>query len=536
MVAADNARRVPAARDRRMDIRDMIRVAAAAGFRGNDLITAVAVALAESGGNMDAVGDTRLANKTWGPSVGLWQIRTLNAQKGKGSTRDIDHVAEAFANAQSAFALYQGRKTRKQSAFSDWTMFKNGGYKKYLDQVRAAMASVGGEGTVVNEVNQRLAAGTPIYYGGPPSTAAGGGIPRPGESGFRAEYGGPPAATAPAAPAPAPSPPPAGGGGINLGAGGAADSAFGGGGGFVTNPATSPPPGTNLTGAALDDYIRQHYGAMAWALDNPEIGPILRKAAHEGWDPRGGLLQSAIEATTWWKTHNATMRQIGALKASDPAEYARHIDTTAAALRDKAAQLGIPLTIDRSREIAQRSVDLGWDDNETNDALAAEFHYDPKVALRGQASQMAAAFRQQSRAFGVPITDGLAGGWVEGIIRGSMTEDDVTNYFQNQAKSRYPWMAKDIDAGVTPMDWFSPYISDAARLLERNPTEFDLNDPLILAAAQQVDPRTGERHPMSLYEYQNYLRSRPEWDRTHNARQEAAQFVGFLEQNMGLRV
>ena len=47
------------------------RLAYDAGFRGRDLEVAVAVALAESGGEPKARGDAGLQDRTWGPSVGL---------------------------------------------------------------------------------------------------------------------------------------------------------------------------------------------------------------------------------------------------------------------------------------------------------------------------------------------------------------------------------------------------------------------------------------------------------------------------------
>lgn len=49
-----------------------------AGFRGQSLGVAIAVAGGESSYNPGAVGDRTLQNEKWGPSVGMWQVRTLN--------------------------------------------------------------------------------------------------------------------------------------------------------------------------------------------------------------------------------------------------------------------------------------------------------------------------------------------------------------------------------------------------------------------------------------------------------------------------
>src|SRR6266496_1482726 len=47
------------------------------GFTGQDRVIGVAVVLAESGGRTDASGDVHLQDGKWGPSIGLFQIRSL---------------------------------------------------------------------------------------------------------------------------------------------------------------------------------------------------------------------------------------------------------------------------------------------------------------------------------------------------------------------------------------------------------------------------------------------------------------------------
>src|SRR4051794_12948412 len=82
---------------------EIARVAYDAGFRGDNLKVAVAVALAESGGRPDAKGDVGLQSPKWGPSIGLWQIRSLNAEKGTGGQRDEQANLDPATNARHAF-------------------------------------------------------------------------------------------------------------------------------------------------------------------------------------------------------------------------------------------------------------------------------------------------------------------------------------------------------------------------------------------------------------------------------------------------
>jgi hypothetical protein len=82
-------------------------VAAGLGDPGK-VATAVAVATAESGLNPTKKGDVALENATWGPSVGLWQVRSLKAEKGKGTTRDETKLTDPAFNAKAMAEISKG--------------------------------------------------------------------------------------------------------------------------------------------------------------------------------------------------------------------------------------------------------------------------------------------------------------------------------------------------------------------------------------------------------------------------------------------
>lgn len=90
--------------------------------------TAAAVAYAESSGNPGAMGDIKLQTSTWGPSVGLWQIRSLNAQRGRGGQRDAGANTDPLTNARNAVAI-----SNNGTNFGPWSTFKSGAYRRYLN-------------------------------------------------------------------------------------------------------------------------------------------------------------------------------------------------------------------------------------------------------------------------------------------------------------------------------------------------------------------------------------------------------------------
>jgi hypothetical protein len=103
--------------------------AQSAGFSGNDLDTAVAVAMAESSGNPMVYNPETAAGTPDGEgSYGLWQIY-LHA-----------HPEFAFANlydpqinANAAYAIYSAA-----GGFSPWSTYNSGAYQAYLAPAAAA--------------------------------------------------------------------------------------------------------------------------------------------------------------------------------------------------------------------------------------------------------------------------------------------------------------------------------------------------------------------------------------------------------------
>ncbi|KAA9148161.1 transglycosylase SLT domain-containing protein [Amycolatopsis acidicola] len=107
-----------------------------AGFRGDALTTAVAVAMAESGGNTKAHNATPPDN-----SYGLWQVNMLG---GLGPARrkeyGIDSNSELFDADENAKAAYKISGHGK--SFGPWSTYTNGAYKKHLTEARKAAKEV----------------------------------------------------------------------------------------------------------------------------------------------------------------------------------------------------------------------------------------------------------------------------------------------------------------------------------------------------------------------------------------------------------
>jgi len=106
------------------------------GLSHDQAVTATAIAMAESGLDPAAVGDVSLQDAKWGPSIGLWQIRSLKAQNGTGGVRDASRLRDPAFNARSMAAISSGG-----AHWSPWSTYNNGAYRAHLPTVHAAVGA-----------------------------------------------------------------------------------------------------------------------------------------------------------------------------------------------------------------------------------------------------------------------------------------------------------------------------------------------------------------------------------------------------------
>lgn len=103
-----------------------------AGFSGNDLVTAVAVALAESGGDSKAYNPEVAAGAPIGKgSYGLWQIY-LHAHPEFAN----DDLYDPQVNADDAYEIY----AKAGNSFQPWSTFKNGAYQAHLTVAQSSIS------------------------------------------------------------------------------------------------------------------------------------------------------------------------------------------------------------------------------------------------------------------------------------------------------------------------------------------------------------------------------------------------------------
>lgn len=114
----------------------------AAGFSPGAAAEMVAIAIAESGLNPTIEGDQALTNATYGTSVGLFQVRTVRAETGKGTDRDRSALlASPARQAQAAYEISHGGKD-----FRPWSTWLHGTAQAQLGKVYKSLGASGVSG------------------------------------------------------------------------------------------------------------------------------------------------------------------------------------------------------------------------------------------------------------------------------------------------------------------------------------------------------------------------------------------------------
>ena len=118
------------------------RVAYAAGFRDQTLVLAIAIAGAESAWEPSRIGDEHLVNVKWGPSLGLWQIRSLKPKYlHLEPVRDGRKLLDPQFNADAAYQISSGGVN-----WTPWSAYTNNTYADFIDEATTVVQILNSEG------------------------------------------------------------------------------------------------------------------------------------------------------------------------------------------------------------------------------------------------------------------------------------------------------------------------------------------------------------------------------------------------------
>lgn len=250
------------------------------------------------------------------------------------------------------------------------------------------------------------------------------------------------------------------------------------------------------------EVVAAEFGWAAAFLEDPELGPLLQKAAKEGWTE--AKLQTELMKTKWWKNSDNAQRAWAKLEAQGDGESNRQVNQKADEVREIAAQLGGMLTDSQLIDVSTAVLRFGFNAQQTMRMVANELlrGSDPASILRtGIVGQ---SVRQIARQMGLPMSNETLDEYSRKIATGTALLSDFENYARRQAKSLYPSLEADLDRGLSVDAIADPYRQYAANLLGISPTSIDFADPKWNIALNYADEKG--RRAMTLQEWGDRLR------------------------------
>lgn len=280
------------------------------------------------------------------------------------------------------------------------------------------------------------------------------------------------------------------------------------------------------------EELAANYGwAYGFLTSQPELKGIFEQAVAENW--QAPKFKAALENTNWWKNTSQKAREAQVLQATDPATFSAQVNAMTMKVRQVANEIGAILPEGMMSKIGEDALRFGMEDAELQYTLAKYIDFTKEGTLGGQAGMAEIRLRQLARANGVDISNQTIKNYAQGIAMGTASMEEAEASVRNMAKSMFPTYAEQIDGGANMMDVASPYMQLAANELEIAPSQMDLFNPIVKQGLNGLNT-DGQPHGMSITDFQNYVRSQPQWMQTKGAREQINKVGADVLKSMGL--
>ena len=298
-----------------------------------------------------------------------------------------------------------------------------------------------------------------------------------------------------------------GGTGGGTGAGGdTGGGGTGGGTGGMGGTTGGTPDGTTTT-AVPEDWEKaaqeQYGGYYAIIKSIPEVATLLQNAVSNDWSE--AKFNYELSQTTWFKTTSTSARSWDLSEQTDPASAQQRVDNQAAQIKAKALSLGIRLDDTSVAKLAKDSLRGGWDETTITNSIGSQAMQSTTGVSQLRSGFIGQTLRQTAADYGVSLSDDTFNQFVNKVATGQETQSSFQQYALQMAKSLFPGIAAQLDAGQTYKQITDPYKQTAAQILEMNPENIDFVDPKWSKAVTFVTDK-GEQRPMNYNEWGDYLR------------------------------
>lgn len=275
---------------------------------------------------------------------------------------------------------------------------------------------------------------------------------------------------------------------------------------------------------------KQYLAEAGYAMDlinsDPSLQEFIRRVRNymqknENRVPTAYELDGIKEGIDWFERYNAE-QELARMQQADPrrkADFDRSIELRKQNIRSMAESAGVELDDAFLGAVAMDARLNNLTDQEIQDRLMPRLQ--AAIVGGGDLSGRAAEFERElvqwSQRNGLSLSGQTIAQYVAAGVEGRQTIDDMKNDLRRMyLAGEYPSWSDRIMQGDDPYDIAAPYKQAMASLLEIEPDDIDLNDPLLQRGMQGVGA-DGKPSVVPLYDFKKQIREDPRWQYTDNA-------------------
>lgn len=293
--------------------------------------------------------------------------------------------------------------------------------------------------------------------------------------------------------------------------------------------------GSALPGGLSPDDYKAALGTLSGLLDTvPELKNIFNQATSGEWST--AKFQQQIQQSHWYRSNNEATRQLLALQVADPGEYKAKLASASAHINNVAGMLGVKVSGNQLSSLALQDLMGSWDDQTLQHKLGGLYNRAAKPT--GQAAQYYQQLEQLYQQYGQKSNFDQIQYRVQQLVAGGTTFDTYKQAALTSAMAMYPGLTNQLKAGLTVKDAAAPYTQTMGQLLEMDPNQINLDDPLLKRALQGTVEhlgKGGERDfsTMPMYQWEEQVRNDPRWQYTQNGKDTASSALVHIGKDFG---
>lgn len=268
------------------------------------------------------------------------------------------------------------------------------------------------------------------------------------------------------------------------------------------------------------DFAAEYGVQAALVNSDPALKSLFEQAVAGKWTP--AKFSAEFQNTSWYKNNADTWRVAETTRLSDPASWNAQLNLAANNVRRQSVALGFELDEAQVQKLANQSLYMtgGTAGNVDATWLKSQVAEVGRITGKGGTSlQIIDTLKTLAYNNGVKYNDSWFETAAKDVLMGTGTANGWEKVIKDAAKSKYPTLAEQIEAGMNVMDIASPYLQSMAATFEQDQKTLTLDDPLVQRALTGLTPE-GKPELQPLWKFNQELKKNDRYFVTNTARRE----------------